>query len=127
MIKALKITMIAYSVIGILFGLGYIFIPGTLLGHGESSAPLSFVAALLSVSYISASIFVIIAARDPLKNILWVKYIIVLAILNAIAELYSYIMGNLVFWEALADIILHSIFAAALLAFYPWRKVRSEN
>ena len=128
MIKALKVTMILYAAIGILFGLAYIFVPcqlGAMFGHEAGTASVAALAAALGVSFASACIFLIIAARDPLKHILWVKYAIVFAILMLAAELYSVIMGYLTLGQAGTAIIIHAIIAAALLAFYPWRAARS--
>ena len=128
MIKPLKVTMIVYAVIGILFGLAWIFVPRQLTAiFGQEAVPAlaAALAAQLGVSFISAGIFLIIAARDPLKHILWVKYAIVVAILMLAAELYSVIMGHITLGQAGTTIIIHAIFAAALLAFYPWRAARS--
>ena len=128
MIKALKVTMIVYAVIGILFGLAYIFIPrqlGAMLGHEAGPASVAALGVVLGASFVAACIFLIIAARDPLKHILWVKYAIVFAILMLAAELYSFIIGYLDFSQAVMGIIIHAVFAAALLVFYPWRATRS--
>ncbi len=128
MIKPLKVTMIVYAVIGIVFGLAYIFVPrqlAAMFGHEAVSALAATLAALLGVSFVSACIFLIIAARDPIKHILWVKFAIVFAILNSAAELYSVIMGYNTLGQAATGIIIHAIIAAALLAFYPWRAARS--
>jgi hypothetical protein len=124
MIKALRVTMIVYAAIGILFGLAYIFVPrqlGAMFGHEAGPEYVAALAAALGVSFVSACIFLIIAARDPLKHILWVKYAIVFAILMFAVHVYSLILGYVNFKQAATDIILHPIFAIALLAFYPWR------
>ena len=128
MIKPLKVTMIVYAVIGFLFGLGYIFAPhqlAAIFGHEEVPALAASLAAAFGVSIVSPCIFLIIAARDPLKHILWVKFAIVFAILSSAAESYSVIMGYLTLGQAATAIIIHAIIAAALLAFYPWRAARS--
>ena len=128
MIKALKVTMIVYAVIGILFGLAYIFVPhqlAAMFGHEAMPALAAALAAALGASFVSVCIFLIIAARDPLKHILWVKYAIVFAILSFAAELYSVIMGYNTLGQAGTGIIIHAVFAVALLAFYPWRAARS--
>ena len=129
MVKALKVTMIVYALIGILFGLAFIFVPrqvGAMLGYEAGAGPASApaMAVELGVSFVAACIFIIIAAWDPLKHILWVKYAIVFAILMLAAELYSLILGYITLGSALTPIILHAVFAAALLAFYPWRAAK---
>ena len=126
MVKALKVTMIVYALIGILFGLAFIFVPrqvGAMLGYEAGAGPASVpaMAAELGVSFVAACIFLIIAARDPLKHILWVKYAIVFAILMLAAILYSLIIGSIDFSQAGIGLIIHAVFAVALLVFYPWR------
>ncbi len=96
-----------------------------MFGHEAGLASVAALAAALGVSFVSACIFLIIAASDPLKHILWVKYAIVFAILMLAAELYSFILGYIDFNEAEIGIIMHAVFAAALLAFYPWRAART--
>ena len=130
MIKALKVTMIVYAAIGILFGLAFVFVPrqlGTMFGYEQGPAYVPALMASLGVSFIAACIFLLIAARDPVKHILWVKYAIVFAILMLAATLYSFILGYSNFSQSIMDIIIHAVFAAAFLAFYPWRAARSGD
>ncbi|MFC1968988.1 hypothetical protein ACFLVF_00655 [Chloroflexota bacterium] len=129
MIKLLKVTMIVYAIIGILFGLAFVFIPrqlSTMLGYEMGVGPASALAlaAELGVSFVAACIFLIIASRDPLKHILWVKYAIVFAILMLAAHLYSLILGHIDFSQAGTGLVIHAVFAIALLVFYPWRAVK---
>ena len=127
MIRSLRVTMIVYAVIGILFGLAYILIPHQLadmFGYEEGPAHVAAFAVALGISFVAACYFIIIAARDPIKHILWVKYAIVFAILMFTAELYSFIKGYLTLGQAGMGIIMHAVFAVALLIFYPWRAAK---
>jgi len=127
MLKALKVTMIVYGALGILFGLAYIFAPyelGNMFGYAEGPEYVSAFLASLGVCIIAPCVFLIAAARDPLRHILWVKFAILWAILLAVIELYSFIRGYLDFGQAGMGIILHAVFAAAFLVFYPWRAAR---
>ncbi|MFC1912286.1 hypothetical protein ACFLXG_03940 [Chloroflexota bacterium] len=124
MIKALKVTMIIWGVIGILFGLAYIFTPtqiGEMFGYEKGPAHGYAMLALLGGSFIAVSVFVIMAARDPLRNISWVKFVILYSLVNLVLEIYSVIRGYVDFTQAGVGIILWAIFAAAFLGFYPWR------
>ena len=124
MIKPLKVTMIVYAVIGIVFGLAYIFVPrqlAAMFGHESLPALAAALAVVLGASFVAPCIFLIIAARDPLKHILWVKFAIVFAILMLAAEIYSVIMGYNTLGQAGTGIIIHAVFAVGLLAFYPRR------
>ena len=128
MIKALKVSMIVYGVVGILFGLAYIFVPrqlGAMFGHEQGPEYVAALCASLGVSFIAASVFLIAAARDPLLHIYWVKFAILFAILMVVAEIYSVITGYIDLGQAVMGIVLHAVFATAFLAFYPWRAARS--
>jgi hypothetical protein len=124
MIKALKVTMILYAAIGILFGLAYIFFPnqlGAMFGHTGAPAFVFSLAAMFGVSLVAIGTFLIIAAQDPIKHVLWVKYAIVYAILSLAAEIASVILGYVTLGAALTPIILHAVFAVGFIAFYPRR------
>ena len=128
MLKALKVTMIVYGALGILFGLAYIFIPlelGDMFGYEQGPEYVAAFLAVLGVSFIAPCVFLIAAARDPLRHIYWVKFAILFAILMAVIELYSFIRGYLDFSQAGMGIILHAVFAVAFLVLYPWRAARS--
>ena len=125
MIKPLKVTMVVYAIAGILYGLAYIFAPrqlSAMLGH-EAGPSVNALLVYLGASFLPVCIFLIIAARDPLKNILWVKCAIVFAILMSVAHVYSFMLGYMDFSQPgmAMGMIVHAVFAAAFLAFYPWR------
>ena len=128
--KALKITMVLYAISGIVLGLAFIIIPrllGSMLGYDSGPTFIAALTAMLGASFISACIFLLIAARNPIQHILWVKYAIVFAILSLAAPLYSVILGHITFGQALPSIMIHAVFAAALLIFYPRSAARSEK
>jgi len=130
MIRALKVTLIVYGVLGILFGLAFIFIPrelGDMFGYAEGPEYVASFLASLGVCLIAPSVFLVAAARDPLRHIYWVKFAILWAILLAVIDLYSVIQGYIDFGQAVTGIILQAIFAAAFLIFYPWRAARSSE
>jgi hypothetical protein len=129
MIKALKVTMIVYGVIGILFGLGYIIIPDQMadwfnLDLGPDST--YSILALLGVQNIITAVFIIMAARDPIKNISWVKFAIAWGLLAAVAALYAIIRGYVDFGQIGSAIITHIVFAILLLICYPWKSQASS-
>ena len=127
MLKALKVTMIVYGVETILLGLAFIFIPrqfGEMMGYpAEWPEYLLFVLAGLGVCLIAPSVFLIAAARDPIRHIYWVKFAILWAILIVVFDLYSVIIqGYVDFGKAGMGIILNAVFLVAFLVFYPWRR-----
>ena len=130
MLKALKVTMIIWAVLHIVLGLAFILVPeqlGEMFGYSTEGPEymLSFLASL-GVCMIAPAVFVIIAAKDPIKHILWVKFAILAAALGLVIELYSVIQGYITFSQAAMGIILPAIFTAAFLVFYPWRRAGNQ-
>ena len=131
MIKALKVTMIVWGVLHIVLGLAFIFIPqqlGEMFGYTAEGPEymLSFLASL-GIAMIAPAVFVIVAARDPVKHILWVKFAILFAVLTLVVELYSVIQGYVTFGQAAMSIIAPAVFIAALLVFYPYKAAKGSG
>ena len=128
--RALKVTMIVYGALGILCGLVYVVIPRQLdvmFGYELGPAYIAAMEVSLGMCFIAACVFLIAAARDPLRYISWVKFAILFAILMLVGDLYSIIRGYIDFGHAATGITLNAIFAAALLAFYPWQAVKGDQ
>ena len=129
MLKALKVTMIVWGILGILFGLAFIFIPqqlGDMYGFEHGAVSTLYLLGLLGIAWIAASVFLIAAARDPLRHIYWVKFAILGCLLSLAIAIYSLARGFVNFSQAEIDIIMYAVFAAAFLVFYPWRKTSSQ-
>jgi hypothetical protein len=98
-----------------------------MMGFGEIADFGVYIAGLWGASLLAASIWIIMAGRDPLRHITWVKFVILLSILGLVVQLYSVIQGAVDFSQAGVGIIEDAVFAVAFLAFYPWRAVRSSQ
>jgi len=121
--------LIVFGVVEIIFGLGFtFFMPemGDMFGFGDVPDWALYMGALLGLTLIAVSVFLIAAARNPLKHIWWVKFAILWALTGVIAGLYSLIVGYVDFGQAGMGIIWDAAVAAALLIFYPWRKSSSQ-
>ena len=128
MTRALKVALTVYGVIHILLGLAFILVPNqavALMGFGEIDAAAIYVAALCGIMFIAASVWLIVIGRDPLKHIMWVKFAISWASLGVVIQLYLVAQGVVDFSQAGPGIIQDFVFAAAFLAFYPYRATRS--
>ena len=127
MIRGLKVVMIIWAVIAILLGLVYIFIPSQFADMvGFEHGPIStlYLLAMLGITFVAIGAFLIIAARDPLKNILWVQFAIAWAILAVVVEASSIGRGFVTFEQVGTGLIIDAVFAVALLALYPWRAAK---
>jgi hypothetical protein len=123
MIKGLKVVMIIWAVVAIFMGLVYIFFPNQLneIGGYEGSDLATYVLALLGICYITAGVFVIVAARDPLKHIKWLQFAIAVAILTVVVIASSIERGLVTFSQEGIPLIFNAVFAVVFLVLYPWR------
>ena len=130
MIRGLKIALIVYGVIGILLGLALLVAPyqvASMFGFGEIADYVPYYMALLGISFIAPSFWLIVAGRDPLRHITWVKFAILWSILGLVAGLYSIAKGAVDFSQAGPGIIIDAVFAVAFLVLYPYRATRSSE
>jgi hypothetical protein len=128
MVKALRVAMIVWPALNILMGIGFLFFPTKLgevmaISGGADNATLSILATL-GVFLIVVSVFIIIAARDPLKHILWVQCVTAFAVFDVAVKVYTIIRGYVTFSQIGLPLIVDAIFAVAFLALYPWRRSR---
>ena len=133
MLHGLKIALILFGAINILSGLAHIIAPNQLssmMGLGEIPevcSPAMYAMAMVGISFIAAGVFLIVAGRDPLRHINWVKFAILWATLAVVAGFYSIIQGYVDFSQVGMVIILDAVFAVAFLALYPYRLARSAE
>jgi hypothetical protein len=122
--------MIVWAAIGIIMGLALLFFPAQLsdsMGFGKLTDTSLYLGVNLGVLLIVTSVFIIVAARDPLKHIRWVQAATVMAILDAAIKAYSTMRGFVTFSHVEMGLIIDVIFAVALLALYPWRAGRTSQ
>ena len=127
MIRALKVVLIVFGVEEILMGLLLVIYPdkvASMSGVNEVTGYLKYIMASLGICLIAPSVFLIVAARDPLRYINWVKFAIAWCILGTVAELYSIVKGNVEFNHSGMLIIMHAVFAVVFLALYPYRRAK---
>lgn len=127
MIRALKVALIVFGVRNILVGLAFIVAPQffvNIWGVGEIADYVPYIMGALGISLIAPSVWLIAAARDPLRHITWVKFGILWMTLAVVVQLYSVIQGGVDFSQVRIGIVTDAVFAAALLALYPWRAAR---
>lgn len=123
MIKALKITMAIYGIAGSLFGLFYLLAPqqAITMQSPESVATPYLIATkmALGAGILGAAFFAALAARDPIKNIQWVRFGIVNATLFLLVSLYTGFVLYEEVSQAIVGIVLHGVFGIALFVLYP--------
>jgi len=130
MIKGLKVAMNIWAVIAILVGLAYIFFPrqlGEMGGFEKGPDWVLYILALLGICYIAIGAFVIRAAQDPLKHIMWVQFAIAVAILIVVVAATSIARGLVTFSQEGMPLIINAVFAVVFLALYPWRAKPSNK
>ena len=130
MIKGLRVATIVWAVGGILFGLMYVISPEktvSSIGFKTDTFAIPYFLAYLGVAYLAFCTFLIIAARDPMKNILWIQLAMAWSFLDVMVALFFYIRGNLSLSQAAWPFITDGIPFVAMVAFYPWRKAPAKD
>ena len=130
MVRALRVVLIVYGVILLLLGLVGIILPeqvSGMFGVEEVNNDIIYLTSAVSVFSLAAGVWLIAAGRDPLRNLLWVKFAITLAGFSAVLLAYSSIRGYIDFAQVVPSIILWVIFIVLFLVFYPWRATRSSE
>jgi hypothetical protein len=123
MLKALKVIMIIFGAVLIIKGLQDVILPGMMikaLGLEEPPLYLYQIKTVMGASMIAVGVWIIIAMRDLLRNIIWVKFAITRCVLGVAAYVYSIIQGYVSFSGCAMFLIIDAIFAVLFLAFYPW-------
>jgi hypothetical protein len=115
--------------VGILYGVPLIIVPdwfAGLLGYDQGPEYQAHLLMILGVGFLTPSVFLIAAARDPLRNIRWVKFAILWSALLAVVGIYSMVEGYVGFSQAGVGVIGDAAVAVALLVAYPWQVARNS-
>ena len=118
----LRATMILYGLGNAVFGVLYLVAPDQLAliqGAESTSAYLTSTKMALGAGLAVAGVFIVIAARDPVERLLWVKFAIALAVLLSAVAWYSGLVLFDDLGQASTGVIIHGVFALLLLALYP--------
>lgn len=81
----------------------------------------------LGVALVAVGPFLFIAARDPIRQIQWVRFAIVFALLFTAVSIYLGAVVRGEFRSVLDGIAIHGTFAALLLILYPRKKMRDPE
>jgi hypothetical protein len=126
-VKALKVILIVFGALSAVSGLMHIFAPDMLkamIGLGEmpeACKPAMMSMVMVGVSFVAAGVYLIIAGtKDILRNILWVQFALLWAILSVAGEVYSVLMGYVTFNQVMPMVILDAVFFILFLIFYPY-------
>ena len=82
---------------------------------------------VLGASLVAVGTFVVSAARDPIRHVLWVRFAIVFALLFTAVSVYLGLFVKAEFSEVLDGIVIHGTFAVSLLVLYPRGNRRVEE
>lgn len=124
MLKALKVVLVYYGILHILLGLIDITahdLVANMYGFGEAARYVNWMGEVIGAAFIAIGVWVIVAARDPVRHIDWVKFAITFSGLVLVVSVHSIIVGYVDFSQIMGSVILPAVNIVLLLAFYPWR------
>jgi hypothetical protein len=129
MAGVLKVLLWAYGIMLIILGLSGIFFPDWIAESFFSVDDISnfgqLTMGMLGAIYIASGIWLAMAGRDPLKDISWVKFVILKIALTVVFVIYaliqSYVEANAM---NITFLVVDFIWGLAFLIAYPWRTSR---
>ncbi len=95
------------------------------MGLGRCASQAQVPVTILGATWIAAGAWTIAGARDPVRHLSWVKFILTLALMLILALSGAVVRGNVPFRAVAIDIGVNALFVALLLAFYP-RQSRAQ-
>jgi hypothetical protein len=96
-------------------------------GSGQLADSVRWFMGFSGAIFIASGTWVIVAARDPVRHINWVRFEITKTLLVVAVTAYSIIQGYVNFSQAGPVLILFAVFAVAFLALYPRRALRGTQ
>ncbi len=129
MTKALKAIMIIYGALFIIMGLVEFIAPElsySLQGFQNPPIYIHMYQGVSAVCFIVSGIWIIVAGRDPQRNLNLVKFAITLSALLLANDIFMAIRGYFSFIALWPLMAIDVIFGILLLVFYPWRQARSS-
>ncbi len=129
MAGVLKVLLWAYGILLIILGLTGIFFPdwlsNSLFAVADISGFTKLTIGMLGAVYLAAGVWLAAAGRDPLKDISWIKFVILKIALSVVFVVYaltrSYVEINAM---NITFLVVDFIWGLAFLIAYPWRKSR---
>jgi hypothetical protein len=128
--SVLKTILWIYGIILIVVGIGCVVIPNWMAGtfYDVEALPNGglFFVAMMGSLFIPVGVWLAIVSRDPIKNITWVKFIILKIGIWLVVEIYTIIKGYIdPSSMVITLLIVDFIFGLAFLIFYP-RNIKSS-
>ena len=114
----LRVAMASLGLLSIGMGTLVMLFPGPLgaLGSGDTNTFL-----LGSWGWLTAlmGLGVLIASRDPIRHILWLRIVTLACVVGAVYDLTHYVAGSVTFGSIASDLIIFTLFGTLFVAAYP--------
>jgi len=121
----LQISLIVVGVAQIFFGVAFTFAPEKFSGLlGLSTAPqwAYWMFSMFGARSFAFAYGMLLAARDPMKHIHWIKAMIAVQVIDWLGTLYYLMNGGITLSQVSSASILPLIFILLLVVFYPREK-----
>lgn len=129
MLRTLKITLAVFGAVLAIEGILDIVLPvprAAGMGLGDSASHAQLAMAILGATWLAAGLWIIIAARDPLRHLNWVKFALTLPLVLLLTLTGAALRGHVAFRQVAIDIVFNVIFFVLFLVFYP-RGARAQG
>jgi hypothetical protein len=130
MARALKILLYVYGVVFVIDGLFFLFFQNQTAGFlkmDSFSDNTAFFVMQLGAAYLAIGVWLIIAGRNPLKHLHWIKFIFTLLPIGILAIIYAYIKGYIGLGVLGPMTALDVVIVICLAIFYPRKAVKNKD
>ena len=96
--KKLTYVLRLVALLQIVLGIGYLFFPGYLLqamGHSSPPSDIFYPLGMLAARFIAYGIALYVIAEDPVRHVLWIKFMILIQVIDLGVGLYYTATGVL--------------------------------
>lgn len=123
--RKLKAMMIVFGAILAIEGLLDLVFPvqrAAGMGLGPCAEHAQLPMAVLGATWLVAGVWSIASARDPLRHLNWVKFVLTLPLALMLGLLLAVLRGDVAGRQVAVDIAVDAFFVLAFVAFYPRNK-----
>lgn len=122
MLRGLKITMVVFGAVLGIEGILDIALPmqrAAGMGLGQCASQAQLPMAVLGATWLVAGVWTIVAARDPLRHLNWVKFALTLPLVLLLALAGAALRGDVAFRQVAVDIGFDALFVVLFAVFFP--------
>ena len=115
----LKIALIIYGAIHIVWGFMMLFAPDTMTEFSGLVTSAEYFLVLLGAAFVAVGVWFIMTALDIVNNVGGIKFAVLWSAIMLVAPLFSLWMEYIDFGHIWFIVVINAVFCGSFLVFYP--------